>query len=170
MARTPQGKGGPGGKRRGKVEVEKILAEVEQVMDLMDFGASLADLQRGLPHIPRRTLEEYRIRAHKRLEQENAEQRNLRRAHARRRNYKHRRSLEMERDKAKDAKERSLIDRAIATDEVILAKLEGTFAPEKIEVVTRQGWEDLTPAELESIRKTGRLPDGRRAEDLDRVG
>jgi len=150
--------------------VEKILAEVEQVMDLMDFGASLADLQRGLPHIPRRTLEEYRIRAHKRLEQENAEQRNLRRAHARRRNYKHRRSLEMERDKAKDAKERSLIDRAIATDEVILAKLEGTFAPEKIEVVTRQGWEDLTPAELESIRKTGRLPDGRRAEDLDRVG
>jgi len=170
LARTPQGKGGPGGKRRGKVEVEKILAEVEQVMDLMDFGASLADLQRGLPHIPRRTLEEYRIRAHKRLEQENAEQRNLRRAHARRRNYKHRRSLEMERDKAKDAKERSLIDRAIATDEVILAKLEGTFAPEKIEVVTRQGWEDLTPAELESIRKTGRLPDGRRAEDLDRVG
>lgn|GEM_PF-3297977 len=150
--------------------MEKILAEVEQVMDLMDFGASLADLQRGLPHIPRRTLEEYRIRAHKRLEQENAEQRNLRRAHARRRNYKHRRSLEMERDKAKDAKERSLIDRAIATDEVILAKLEGTFAPEKIEVVTRQGWEDLTPAELESIRKTGRLPDGRRAEDLDRVG
>lgn len=136
----------------------------------MDFGATLADLQRGLPHIPRRTLEEYRIRAHKRLEQENAEERQLRRARGLRRNYKHRRALEVERAKAKDARERSLIDRSIATDEDRIAKMEGTFAPEKIEVVTRQGWEDLTPAELESIKKTGRLPDGRRAEDLDRVG
>ena len=170
MARNADGKGGPGGKKRSRSEVERILAEVEQVIDLMDFGATLIDLQRALPNIPKRTLEEYRIRAHKRLEQENAEQRNLRRAHARRRGYKHRRSLEVERDKAKDARERSLIDQAIAKDEVHLAKLEGTYAAEKIEVVTRQGWEDLTPAELESIKKTGRLPDGRRAEDLDRVG
>lgn len=151
--------------------MEATLRKVEEVIGAMDFGAHTTfSLMRAFPDIPQRTLEEYRSRAHKRIAQDSAERRNNRRAHALNREYGFLRQLVVERDSAKDAKERSLIDHAISRVQDRIAKTEGTYAPEKIEVVEREGWQELTAAELKSIKETGRLPDGRRAEDLDRMG
>lgn len=81
------------------------------------------------------------------------------------RNYAFLKTLLAERAKARGEKKRPFETR-IADIEMQIAKLEGTFAPEKIEVAEERGWEDLTADELESIRRTGKLPDGRRVEEL----
>lgn len=156
--------------------MEKILSQVE---NLLDFGVTRSQIYDAIPDVSARTLDEYVKRANERAMIEGAEMREQRRHRQRRRIAGYIRDIRQlidpvdprsgQRLPAPEPAARARLYGELNKQETLLARIDGTLAPEKLEVVTRQGWDDLTPAELETIRKTGRLPDGRRAEDLDRV-
>ena len=165
----------PGGKRRSDAEIEAFVSEIEA---LLDYGVGRSQILKQFPQLPSRTVDEYMRQANDRIAEEHAEQRAKRRERALRRAYARLRQLIQDRDaflggdqaRKIEANPRLVpaIEHAISRVEIHIAKLEGTFAPEQLEIIKRQGWEDLSDAQLETVRKTGRLPGGVTAEDLER--
>ena len=157
----------PGGKRRAQHEVEVIFDRVEY---LMAYGMPVSKIKTTLMQemrIPPRTVEEYAKRVRTVWVADAAEERATRRERQIRRIAEHRRDLEIEREKAGDYREKAAKDHAIAKDEDLIAKIEGNFEPEKVEIISRVGWEDLSPESIEKIiAGKGKLPPGLTIEQL----
>lgn len=155
--------------------MERILSEVET---LMDFGAGRSAIIQAMPELPPRTVDEYMRRALDRAEEENEALRSSRRARALRRNYGYLRQLAADREAflegdsqrgiAKEPGRVVGVDHAIRGVETHIAKLEGTFTPQEVKIIKKQGWEDLKDDEIDNIIATGILPDGMTIEDLRR--
>lgn len=150
----------PGGKRRGVAEVKTRTELVEQ---FMSYGAPRAAIRaalerNGLP-MPERTLDEYMRRVREQWAREDDDQRPTRRARQLLRLYAQVRVL------TEAKRHRDVLER-----ERLIAQIEGNLAPLKVEsTVRRRGWDDLSEADLEYIRKNdGKLPPGVTAEELDR--
>lgn len=146
------------------------MAEVET---LLDYGGGISALMKSLPHVPKRTLEEYMAIAVARAQDENAARREARRPFALRRAYAQLRQLLIERDPPSgpkpDQRTKASIDLNVARVEERIARLEGTYAPEVLKVIKRTGWEDLTDDELDEFQRTGIPPARVNAEDLLRL-
>lgn len=166
-SRRPNNSKPPGGKRRADHERELIYDRVRYLMEHNSSKREIARIMSSEMRVPSRTVDLYMARVRGDWAAESAAARPTLAARSRSRQYRRLRRLEgIAADNKLEHQTRLMADREAIKQEHVIGQMEGTLAPEQLEIVRRVGWQDLTPEQYDYVIKHGRPPPGVSVEQL----